>query len=213
MPLHPAPTISNHLCIVTQKISHSATSHISSVVYAVVNGTAMSTQAVAEAVQSAWNDNWPTEMDTNSTSQRPEVVEGDGTNVPSVAVATGAAAAGAVARACPPPQVCMLVKKLTPLGGKKNRGRMYIPYNLSQAGVDEAGLITGSAVPDNQVVADNFLGDLVAASLPMVIANKVLALDVITGKPYVTEINAGPEVTSVIVEDHVATQRRRLVRS
>jgi hypothetical protein len=47
----------------------------------------------------------------------------------------------------------------------------------------------------------------------MVISNKVLALDVITGKPYVTEINAGPEVTSVIVEDHVATQRRRLVRS
>jgi hypothetical protein len=47
----------------------------------------------------------------------------------------------------------------------------------------------------------------------MAIANKTLALDVVTGKPYVTHIGTGPEVSSLTVENHVATQRRRLVRS
>lgn len=212
MPLHPAPTIQNELCLVTQKITHTANGHTAECTYAVVNHTALSTQAVADAVQLAWNDWWPAELDNETVSLQPGVVEGDGSNVPAVATGSLAVEPGIVARTGPSAQVCALMRKNTPLGGRRNRGRMYIPYILSNASISEGGAIDPAAVALLQASAEGFLAQLVTSNVPMCISNKTLAVDPVTGKKYVTHIGAGPEVSTVVMESTVATQRRRVIR-
>ncbi len=211
---HPAPTIDLGLVLVTQKMVHSAVGHTAIITYAVNNSGGKSPQQIADALQVEFNEQWLGAIDSNVTLLPPEIAEGDGSNVPAIAIASGGSATCTNAFVSPSPQIATLFKKVTGLGGKKNRGRIYFPWLTPANEIDEAGTIAPSFVSAFQGAATTWLGELLTdQSLAMHIANKTLATDPVTHKPYVTHIGMGPIVNSLVVESSVATQRRRLVRS
>ncbi len=214
MALHPAPTIANHLALVTQRLLNSGSSRPAELTFAFGNDAGASPLTFINHFQTAFNTRFQPEFSTSVTIEKPFVTIGDGTNVPAQAIATGAAVAGTYANAMPPSQVAVLVKKGSGLGGRKNRGRTYFPWFIAESDVDNVGHITGGVVTTLQALMTGFIGDMGATyGTPMVISNKTLAIDIVTGKPYVTAITRGPLVTSYTVEDIVATQRRRLSRT
>lgn len=93
------------------------------------------------------------------------------------------------------PQVAVLVKKLTGIGGRSQRGRLYMPgFNAAEAFVD--GSIGTTSVSDMQVVFDTFLAGLATEGIPMALLH--------------SQSSDPTEVTSLVVQSKVATQRRRM---
>jgi len=95
------------------------------------------------------------------------------------------------------PQVAYLVKKLTALGGRKNRGRMYLP-GPNESKVDADGSVISAFISSSQSSLDNFMTDTGAADIGIVILH--------------TDLSTPTDVTSLVMEPKVATQRRRLKR-
>jgi hypothetical protein len=95
------------------------------------------------------------------------------------------------------PQVALLIEKRSAVGGRKNRGRMYIP-GIPEAGVSPAGnLETGYAAAVTSDVADLF-GDLVTV-------DGVDNLVIFHGTSLTPT-----HISSLTLDPQVATQRRRL---
>lgn len=101
-----------------------------------------------------------------------------------------------------PPNVAVLVHKRTARGGRRGRGRMYIPWGVGATQVDEAGVITGSVVTTIQGKMSAFLSALTTNNVPMVILHN-------TG---ISTMGPPNLVTSMVVDTRVGTQRRRLGR-
>lgn len=91
----------------------------------------------------------------------------------------------------PLPQVAGIVKFATALRGRRNRGRVYLPY-VGEGEVVVNQLIDVAAVEAAWVA---FLNDMVAANAPLVIASYV-------------GVNAH-QVVNINAEETTATQRRR----
>lgn len=93
----------------------------------------------------------------------------------------------------------VLLKKITARGGRKGRGRMFIPgIGVSEIDVDEVGIIASGDVSALQGVWGGFFDDLSASpTLPVLLHS-----------------DGGPpdSITSVQIQPIVATQRRRLRR-
>lgn len=106
--------------------------------------------------------------------------------------------AGGASSVCVPPQVSLLVKKLTAAGGRKNRGRLYQPGIPRSATNDRGEVLTANLAT---FVTDwgSFLSSIETAGHPMVLLHE----SSLTPTP-VTSLS--PEVT-------LATQRRRQRRS
>jgi len=92
-------------------------------------------------------------------------------------------------------QVAVLVKKVTGFAGRAFTGRFFIP-GLEEGNVDENNLINGTVLTNMQTSADDFLAAVEAEVGPMVI-------------DHTAAIDSTP-VTSLLVDQLVATQRRRL---
>lgn len=102
-----------------------------------------------------------------------------------------------------PQNTAVLVQKRSALGGRKNRGRMYVPFCASEGSVDNVGNIDSTDLGVLQGLADDFLASLLDAdpgpALPMVILHSVSSETPTT-------------VTELRVDPVIATQRRRLRR-
>jgi len=96
-----------------------------------------------------------------------------------------------------PPQVAILVQKQTGLGGRKNRGRMYIP-GCTNASLIEGGFLLGAAQIRLQENIDDYLLGLETNDLNMVVLHSTLGL----GTP--------ATVVTLTVDSVCATQRRRV---
>lgn len=103
-----------------------------------------------------------------------------------------------------PPQNAVLVRKRTALGGKRFRGRFYLPPAwFSESGVDHLGNLSGGLSPFIDRV-DTLMEDFDAAGLDPVLLH--------------SPSEASPEdpvppptlITSLQVQTRIATQRRRL---
>lgn len=94
------------------------------------------------------------------------------------------------------PNVALLVEKQTGLGGRRGRGRMYIP-GIIEAAVTEGGDLTGDAPTDFQNAADELLTLLLGSLIEMVVLHSVVSV-------------VPTAVTALTVDQRVATQRRRL---
>lgn len=95
-----------------------------------------------------------------------------------------------------PPNVATLITKQTGLAGRKNRGRMYMTP-LTDGVISTAGIITPADQALVQAGATQFLADLAASSIPMVIL-------------HTSPADTPTPVNSLVVASKVATQRRRL---
>jgi hypothetical protein len=93
------------------------------------------------------------------------------------------------------PSVSILIQKRSALGGRSNRGRMYLP-GIEAGLVGPDGGLSGTAVSVGQAAADAFLADIDAAIGPMVILH--------------SDLSAPTPVTDLVLQTWAATQRRRL---
>jgi hypothetical protein len=213
MGLHPAPTISAGLALVSQPITHSAVGHTALVTYAVDNDSGLTVQQVADAVQAEYNNAWTSLHDNNCTLLPPTVLLGDGTNVPAFAIGSAGSVTGTNVFVGSASSIAILIKKTTALAGRKNRGRLYMPFMAPASDISENGAVDPAWLTALQSAATDWRDDLAAANVEMCIANKTLVLDPVTGKKYVTHIGEGEVVTTLTVEKTAATQRRRMPRS
>lgn len=113
--------------------------------------------------------------------------------------------AGTAAAGPSPGNVAILVRKFTTRGGKAGRGRMFSPpFNVAEGSIDAAGLMASGTVTALTQQWQAFRSNLVTAGCPMVLLhgpNKA-------GTP----IPPPDPVANLIVENQVATQRRRMRR-
>lgn len=110
----------------------------------------------------------------------------------------------------PPAQVAVLIRKLTNRGGRRGRGRMYVPWAVNEASVNEVGGISTGTVSDFQDAADELLVQLGTASgedgpCPMFLLH-------VQSTEQVTPPGTPSLVNGLVVDSLVATQRRRLGR-
>ncbi len=102
----------------------------------------------------------------------------------------------------PPPtsNVSLLVKKSTALGGRRNRGRMYLPAGyLKETDIDQNGWMIESTRGVYQARMDAFLSNL---TTPAPTLNPVILHSDALVEP--------TPITSFTVQRQVATQRRRM---
>lgn len=103
-----------------------------------------------------------------------------------------------------PVNTSMLVKKVTALGGRHNRGRCYMPLvGLDESDIDDNGMIASGELTSQQGRWDTFFDELVAADVVPCLFHYPY-----TGTPEPPETN----LTGFVVQAQVATQRRRLRR-
>lgn len=155
----------------------------------------------ALAIRSAWSSAsgrlwWPASYSSQTTFLGVRVTESISGGL---ITADGAfAVIGTGAQDQMPPNVALLVKKVTQFGGRHNQGRMYLPPAwLSETVVTSAGNLAGG-----DVITIN--GMLEASRAAQVAAGFDL---------YLLHSTAGPipvPIDSLSIDSRVATQRRRL---
>ena len=146
---------------------------------------------LAEIVFSSWRDSFDTVTATDVAFTFAEIRTSDDL----VYVSTSPAAGGTVGGGSTPPNCAYLLKKVTSLGGRKHRGRSYIP-GVPREWVDGAGAISvihQSNVQEAGVAFRDFLGD-VDCSMQLLH----------------TDATTPDEVIAWNCQQLLATQRRRL---
>lgn len=101
-----------------------------------------------------------------------------------------------------PPNCAALIHKTTARGGRRGRGRMYLPWVLQESLVDEAGIILASTVTSITNGVNIWVTRLATETTPLVLLHG----------PGKTGTPAPDVVTSVRCDPLLATQRRRLGR-
>lgn len=111
-----------------------------------------------------------------------------------------------------PPNCAVLVHKLTTRGGRRGRGRMFLPWCMTESDVDEAGLINSSVVTGLQTALGAFRANLSAGSNPMVLLHDPSKPSTADPPRPPTSMGAPNLVTTLVVDKLISTQRRRLGR-
>lgn len=114
------------------------------------------------------------------------------------------------------PGSALLFTKNTALGGRRGRGRMYLP-GVAEVVVNDAGGLEAGAALQFQTAADALLQDLETAGWPMFLLHSPpTEWQIVNGQSRRIEVAgsvpAPTEVTSLTVSSTIATQRRRLRR-
>jgi len=99
-----------------------------------------------------------------------------------------------------PPNVAVLVNKRTNIGGRRGRGRMFLPFYVSTTDVDQGGTILTNRLDVITAAVTVFHDELANVGMPMVLLHS----------PGVSTIKDPTPVTSLDVDTRVSTQRRRL---
>lgn len=120
---------------------------------------------------------------------------------------------GTSAQASMPSNVAVLLRKTSSRGGRRGRGRMFIPWALSDAAVDDTGHILGGVIANLQTRATDFLNNL---TLDLVgdLATPMVLLHTASGPEVENPTATGlpNEVTALTVDGLIGSQRRRLAR-
>lgn len=111
-------------------------------------------------------------------------------------LSTAGAGPGAEAATTLPQNNAWLFQKRSSSGGRKNRGRMFVP-SVQESLVDNAGNVDASARAALTSGAQNFLAGLITVSMPMVIL-------------HTSPLDTPAAVVSLTCDEKIATQRRRL---
>lgn len=163
------------------------------------------TQAQCTSAGNAWVAAMTLLWDAEVTMSR--VIANIGNDGPPIRFETGLSVVGTRATVSVlPPQVSYLIRKSTAFGGRRYRGRMYIPFVAgTDIGIAQTGALVPAGVTLLQARATALLTNLVAAG-PNASELSVLHAPGLTSEPSPTTI------TALSADDFVATQRRRLVR-
>jgi hypothetical protein len=107
-----------------------------------------------------------------------------------------------------PPNCALLVHKTSARGGRRGRGRMYLPWFVDETECDEAGVILPASVTQYQTSMNTFRGALSTGGNPMVLLHQPSE----PGTVHPTTPGPPNVVTGLVVDRIIATQRRRLGR-
>lgn len=191
---------------ISVKIQHSTLTRPAYVTYG-CNPTSTDPVVVAGLAKAAWigANSINSLLDNEATAT--EFIARLGTDggediIGSVASTTpGAGATGASL----PPNCAVLIHKRTARGGRRGRGRMFMPWFVSEGNVGENGQLTTTIVNSTNTVLTTWLGFLNSGDHPMVVFHT----------PSEDPAHpAGPPdvVTSLSADPLISTQRRRLGR-
>lgn len=208
------PTYEDGLVLAATHMLHDNMSREAVCAYAIFSDAAVDAGAWANALQGAFADNFKSVLDSEVVITRTLTLKGDGTDVFTTGESTTAGVRGLRAGSSLPANCAVLGKKLTAFGGRKNRGRMYLPWTVVESHVDEMGGIDTGDIADNQAAFDGWLEDINGfTTTQLAIANREYdrPWDV-PGRRLVSVSHSGP-VTAITVERTIATQRRRMPRS
>lgn len=147
----------------------------------------------AEAFAASWNATWRARQVNTVLLQDVLVKLGPNATGPSAIAPDGDA--GQQSLLGEPPQVAVLVQKITFFGGRRGRGRVYIP-GVREDDVLASGLLDPAQLTLWQSSIDAFEGALTLAGIQLVVLH-----DIETVSP--------TPVESLVVSPRVATQRRR----
>jgi hypothetical protein len=101
-----------------------------------------------------------------------------------------------------PPNCAVLIHKSTARGGRRGRGRMYLPWTVLEANVDEVGVLTSTVITSHNAAVSSWQAALSSGGNPLVLLHA----------PGKTATPAPDPVTSMSCDRLIATQRRRLGR-
>ena len=156
------------------------------------------TQALADSMRSHWVLNVLPRQSASITLAEVLVKVGPNATGPS-AIATSGATGGAVA-GTEVPNTSVLVTKTTEFGGRRGRGRMFIP-GAPESTFNTSGDQTPASVVLWQANMDAFYAACELDGIELVVLQSALP---IVGDP--------KRITRLVVESRAATQRRRLRR-
>lgn len=152
--------------------------------------------AIANLVKTAWVDSVIMAFFANTTIVTGILVK-NGPNDVGPAATLGVSLPGASGSAQAAPNVAVLAHKVTGIGGRHGRGRMYLP-GIPEGNVSAGGALDATIQANLTTNLGTFLVKLEAADIPMTLLHS----DAFTPVP----------VEDLIVDATVATQRRRLRR-
>lgn len=152
--------------------------------------------AVADQLRTAWVNSILTQQSSAINLERVDVKFGPNATGPSGTSASGAA--GGISGNVTPANLAVLVSKLTLLGGRQGRGRMYIP-GVPEANTGVNGNLQPTYITALTTELEDFTDLINSVDLPQYLLHSV-------------EL-APTEVEAMEVEARPATQRRRLRRS
>jgi hypothetical protein len=115
--------------------------------------------------------------------------------------ATGSTLGGLTGGA-PPPNVAILAHKRTARGGRRGRGRWYLPWYCSANDLGEDGVLLAAKLTAKQTALNATRAAMAAGGNPMVVLHR----------PGHTSPGPPDVVTNIVVANVVGTQRRRLGR-
>src|ERR1043165_5530579 len=138
----PDPTYANDLVLCNTFIAHSGLARMAEVTYAIDDATRnASAQQWADDAQSLFADNLKSRLDTDASIVKTLTLKGDGTSTFTTGESTAAPTNGTGAFSSVPANTAILVKKVTGVGGRRNRGRCYFPGISTKARAVETGKI------------------------------------------------------------------------
>lgn len=178
-------------------LHNAALSRTAAITYGVedIAGT-VNPQTIADDIQAVMDGDFVNRLDNAVTMGPVQVyVGGVGGTTPGTAAGSFP---GQLSINSPPPNVAVLVHKNSTLGGRKGRGRLFIPWYVDKGSIDEAGGIDGTQRTNINNSLDNMLTALDAADYPMRLLHN--------------DATVPSAVTSLTVDSRVATQRNRLGR-
>lgn len=104
---------------------------------------------------------------------------------------------GTASGAAVPPNTSMVISKITALGGRKGRGRMFFP-GINEGAVSSAGILDGALVSGSDSRWTDFAATLALAGHGCVLLHN--------------DLTAPTPITEFATQARAATQRRRLRR-
>lgn len=167
----------------------------------------------ADIIQDAFADAFAPEISTSVTITTCDVKFG-----PDATGASGTSSVvprqGAQSAACLAPNTAFLLTKVTGTGGRRGRGRMFLP-GVTDTLADNGGVVLPAVVTQLGVRGTQLLTALDVAGMPMVVLHEPSTIWVlVNGQPRrIPTSDPLPEpdqVTSLVCNTRVGTQRRRL---
>jgi hypothetical protein len=211
----PDPTYFDGLVLVTQEIKHDSVSRPALITYCVIDVSAGNTaQQWADALQAQFATNFKDTIDSNAVLTQTRTLKGDGTSTFTTGVSTAAGTRGTLATTSLPPNCAVLIKKGTGFGGRNNRGRWYLPWAMNDNAVDETGLITGADLTRVQDDCNDWMTFWAGLSPGSTFTLAHREYDRPWDQPgrQLVSVEPGNDITTLVAEPIIATQRRRMPR-
>jgi hypothetical protein len=168
-----------------------------------------SAEDIALALDTAFRTAWRPTADSGTSFKPCTIYAPTASNVMQVFTSTATTVAGTgAARSSPSPQVSVVLRKRTDFVGRRYRGRMFLPSCfLNETAIEEDGTVAAATLSSFQSIANTWLDNIAAVSG---VVNMYLLHSDEEGQ--LTDTPAPTQVTSLLAQTVVRTQRRRLPR-